>query len=519
MFKPENANNPINAPMFCMLLRKHLTGATVLGFGGKPYERIIDISFETKNELGDTVSEHLITELMGRRSNIILTDYSGKIIDCIKRSDLSGESVRAVFPGLEYSMPESQGRISPVKISFDIVFNSLSQKMGEIAEKAIIKCFDGFSPLLARETVFRATQDTSSILTDSNIKPISQSLISLFNDTNSGIFSPCILYENDKPRDFSAVDINMYGNLFCKKTYDSMSEVLENFYFERDRAERMRQKTANIRKKITTALERCRKKLLFQEQTLNDAERKDEYKKYGELITANLYNIKEPLSDKIVLPDFYNNMEPVSIPIDKSKSISSNAQIYFTKYRKSKTAVEITARERKKNIAEIEYLESILASTLLAENEQDIAQIKAELVDGKYIVPDKKSVKKNTKSKDVSPVSVNIDGFTVYIGKNNKQNDYITLKLGRTEDMWLHVKDFPGSHILIKSDGREVPDCVLLKSAQIAAYYSNARGGSKVAVDYTKVKNVKKPSGAKPGKVIYENYKTAYVEPAKEERK
>jgi len=503
--------NPLSAPLFCMLLRKHLGGGVLESVSGTPYERIVDFTFSAYNELGDKVTRRLTAELMGRFSNIILTDEEGRIIDCVRRVDLTVSSVRCLLPGLFYEQPPAHDKLDPSTASHSDIFTTLLSVDGDVrADKAIVRLFAGMSPLAAKEITFRATGDTDTPLTAANAKTIADVLAAFFEKVNNNQFTPCLLIDDDgRPADFAAYDVGCYGNLYKVVYFDSISAAMEEFYHKRDLIERMRQKSAALRKTASNILERYRRKLALQQETLASAADNERYRLYGEILTANLYK-GETSAPTIILENFYEDNSPITIPLDTAKSLSQNAQHYFTKYRKAKTAEKMAAEQIEINMREIEYVESVLAAIDNAETTAELSEIRTELVSGGYI----RETGKKQKPSPAVPLKLTVDGFEVYIGKNNRQNDFVTFKVGRTEDIWLHVKDMPGSHAIIKTlRDTPTPDSVIEKVACYAAFYSKGRTSPLVPIDYTTVKNVKKPPGAKPGMVIYDKYKTAYVKP------
>jgi len=505
--------NPIQAPMFCMLLRKHIGGGKIVSVTQPDFERVCDIEIESRNELSDTVTCHIYAEIMGRHSNIILTEES-KVIDSARRVDLSISTVRHILPGLTYTLPPAQDKINSVEVEEEKVFEELVKQSGEVlAEKAIVKTFRGTSPLFAREVSSKATGFTDARLEGENVLKVSKALWSEIELIKAKKFSPCILQdkESGKMIDFAAYNITHFGSLADVQKFESISEAMDAFYLRRDMWERMRAKSAAIRKTVSNALDRCKKKLVLHQEKLAESEKAEIYRIYGDLITANLYRI-EGGEEEVTLENYYDGNNPLKIPMDKSKSPQKNAALYYTKYRKLKTAKEIVGEQMKKNMAEIEYLQRVMSSIDISESESDLAEIRAELCDLKYIRTEQKG-KKGRKEQPSKPLEFQYDGYEILVGRNNRQNDLVTCRIGRSYDMWLHTKDIPGSHVLIKNQGVEIPDNVIEYAARLAAYYSSGRESDKLQVDYTIIKNVKKPAGAMPGKVIYENYKTAYVEP------
>jgi len=506
--------NPSAAPMFCMLMRKHIGSGRIKTITQPDFERVVDIEIESRNELGDVISCHIYAEIMGRHSNIILT-VGDKVIDSVKRVDLSISTVRHILPGITYSLPPRQDKINSQTVKEDEIFEILLKCPPQPIEKAIVKTFSGTSPLFGREISFLATGEISSMLEGASILAASKMLWKNLDKIQKGEFSPCIISdtETEKMIDFAAYNISLYGSLAKVAAFESISEAMDTFFLRRDLWERMRSKSHAVRKTVTNALERCRKKLQLHEEKLAECENADIFRIYGDLLTANLYKLSGG-EEEAEVENFYDDNKIIKIPLDKSKSPQKNAAIYYTKYRKLKTAKEITKEQMEKNLAEIEYLEAVLTSIDIAETENDLTEIRKELQSLKYIKTDG-GKKGKIKEKPSEPMMFTYEGYEILVGRNNRQNDTVTCRIGKSYDMWLHIKDAPGSHVLIKNQGVEIPDKVIEYAARLAAYYSSARESAMVEIDYTIIKNIKKPSGAMPGKVIYDKYKTAYVAPIK----
>lgn len=514
-FSAETKENPKTAPMFCMLLRKHLQSGKITEISQPDSERILKITVRTRNELGDLVDRHLIAELMGRNSNIILTDDSMRIIDAARHVDFTQSSVRQIMPGLTYQSPPPQDKTPVLDASREIRidFPDPSQPVS----KAIMAAITGISPVTAREIVWSVTGRTDTSCAGLSDK---DGIISALNAYRSKVlardFSPVLISESGSGRliDFSATGVKQYEGAAECTSYGSMSDVIEAFYRTRDTKERMRQKSADLLKLINANLERLSKKLIIQQNTLRDAENKDEYRKKGDLITAGAYAIKQGAKEA-VLPDYFTEGSPeITIPLSPQLSPIQNAQKYYKKYAKAKNAEIEVKKQLESTLADIEYLESTLA---LAENcleVSDINAIRTELASLGYIrrKTDTKKQKKEQQSKPHHFISS--DGFDIYVGKNNLQNDILTLKFANSSDIWFHTKKIHGSHTVIKLGvNKDVPKTTMMEAAQLAAYFSKARGSNQVPVDYTVIKNVKKPNGAKPGMVIYDNYNTIYTTP------
>ncbi len=499
--------NPINPPMFCMLLRKHLTSGKIVGVRQHELERIIIFDIESHDELGVLCEKRLIIEIMGKHSNIILVNADGKIIDSIFHVDITMSRVRQVVPGLMYALPPDNGKVNPLSLSDDEIASHFDIDICAVP-KMMVNTFMGISPMMAEECMINATTPSDAC----------KNFINLVNKLKSRDFHYAILYDalEKKPRDFAAVSIHQYGDAYVSEECDYISEALDLFYVRKAKAESMKQKSAFLEKLVSNHLDRCYKKLQIQAETLAKAENKDIYRIKGDLITANIYRIKKG-DREITLENFYENPpSEIKIALREDLTPSQNAAKYYAKYNKLKTAEVECARQKELNLAEIDYLESVYQALMDAENGADIAEIKDELTEEGYIRAHGRSKqKKNAASKPMEFVTP--DGISVLVGKNNKQNDYLTLKLARSTDIWLHTKNIHGSHAIIKTGGEDVPDSTIIAAACICAYYSKGRCGENVPVDYTFVKYVKKPSGAKPGMVIYTDNKTVYVTPDEEE--
>ncbi len=508
--------NPITAPMFCMLLRKHLGSGKIIAIEQVGFERIIKISVESYDELGDLTVKHIIAEIMGRNSNIILVNDDMKIIDSIKRVDFTVSTVRQVLPGLEYVLPPTQERTPLTDVDSDTAIDFTKPQP---AEKALMSSVSGISPLTAREVIYRALGRTDVNTAELNLNKqssVKAELIRLAENVKNGEFAPCVIKEKSSGRliDFSAIEIRQYEGLAEVTEAETLSAALDDFYSIRDMHERMRQRSADMVKLLNNAAERTEKKITILVKTLKDAENKDTYKIMGELITANLYRIKDG-DRELTAENYYDNMNEIKIPLLPELSASQNAQRYFKRYNKAKTAETESAKQLKNAREELDYIESTLAAVENAETETDLREIRAELIKEGYLK--RRQDNKRRKNKPSEPLHfVSSDGFDIYVGKNNTQNDYVTTKLANSSDLWFHTKNIHGSHTIIKLGiNKDVPRTTVIEAAQLAAYYSKARESSQVPVDYTKIKNVKKPNGAKPGMVIYEGYNTIYVTPHK----
>lgn len=498
--------NPQVPPMFCMLLRKHLISGKITKVYQHEFERIIMFDIEVRDELGVLSTKKLIIEIMGKHSNLILVNADGKIIDSIFHVDVTMSRVRQIVPGLMYTLPPNGGKLNPMLLTDDEIKSYFNCDFTAM-QKMMVNTFMGISPLVAEECMLDT--DTTIEVADNFVKLISKV-------KNKDFYYNVLIDKLEKkPRDFAAVTINQYGDAMASERCDYISEALDTFYVRKAKAESMKQKSAFLEKLVSNHLDRCYKKLQIQEETLRKAENKDVYRVKGDLITANIYRINKGDRD-IEVENFYENpTASIKISLCDELTPSQNAAKYYTKYNKLKTASVECAKQRELNLLEIDYLESVYQALMDAENSADINEIKDELAEQGYI---KSSVKgKQKKNHIAKPIEfLTDDGISVLVGKNNKQNDYLTLKLARSTDIWLHTKNIHGSHTIIKTNGQAVSDDTIITAAKICAYYSKARNGENVPVDYTFVKYVKKPSGAKPGMVIYTDNKTVYVTPDEE---
>lgn len=509
--------NPVTAPLFCMLLRKHIGSGKITAIEQPGFERILKISVESYDELGDLTTKHLIVEIMGRYSNIILINDDGRVIDSIKHVDESVSSVREILPGGVYEAPPVQKKTPLTEFGADSVLD-LGKPFK--ADKALLDSIAGISPLTAREmvySVFGTTDVNSQQININKAAELKLAVIKLAKQVTDGSFSPCLITDKSSGRiiDFSAFDIRQYEDMAEVTRYDTMNSLVDAFYYKRDMHERMRQKSADLTKLLNNHIERTAKKLGILERTLRDAENRDKYKIYGDLLTANIYRLEDGMKS-IEVDNYYDpENKPVKITLDPSLSPAMNAQRYYKKYNKAKTALTEATKQIKAAKEDLRYLESTLLMVENTEAVEDINAIRAELGEQGYITRKQKAVKRRGGAPKSKPMHfVSSDGLDIYVGRNNTQNDYLTLRLANTSDWWFHTKDIHGSHVIIKLGiDKDVPKNTILEAAQLAAYYSQARESSQVPVDYTMIKNVKKPNGAKPGMVIYEGYNTVYVKP------
>ncbi len=498
-----NKQGPLTAPNFCMLLRKHIQGGRITSVSQMGLERIVTIEIEHLDEMGDLCRKKLIFELMGKHSNIIFTDSENKIIDSIKRVSFAVSSVREVLPGKDYVYPPTQDKAELLECSSEgKVLDALNPHSPSF--KAIYGGFRGISPALANELCYRAKVDADKPLgdmSDEEKNALEKELLKLAEDINNGCYKPCIAYKNGVPVEYSSVDLTMYDHEGVTKNHiDSISQLLEQFYKEKNLSVRIRQRSADLRHIVQVALERNVKKYDLQLRQLKDTEDRDKYRLYGELLTAYAYQIKA--GSKSATVDNYYTGEKINIPLDESKTASENAQRYFDKYGKLKRTYEALTGLIEEVAAETEHLRSVQTALDIALAEEDLTEIRQELAESGYIKKKNTGKKEKVTSKPFHYISS--DGIDLYVGKNNFQNDELTFKFANSGDWWFHAKKIPGSHVVMKlKQGQEVPDRAFEEAAKLAAYYSQGRGQDKVEVDYVRRKEVKKPNGAKPGFVVY----------------
>lgn len=510
-YSPENPPAP---PMFCMLLRKHLSGAVLTDIRQHELDRVLFFDFDASNEIGDKVKLCLCVEIMAQYSNIILIDAKGKIIDSLKRVDFTKSSMRQVLPSLDYNLPPQQGKINLLKDGSDIAIQKIFMQDSKSLSSAILNSLMGVSPIVCREISSLCCEEdlpVSQLNEDVKLKLKTQ-LDNIINILSKEKTMPTILYdENKKPMDFSFLNIAQYGPLTEKQAFENFSGLLDSFYFERDKIERISRRSQDLRKNLTTIFERTVKKLDLQKAELEQCADREKIRIFAELITAHQYLLKKgsPYYD---LPNYYDNDNILRVPADPALTPMQNSQKYYKEYKKSYTAEKMLKELIKSGADELIYIETVLDSLTRADSERELAEIRQELSDVGYI-----RLKKQGKSKQPAPLPpicfYSSDGFKILVGRNNFQNDKLSLKSAEKSDIWLHTKDFPGAHVIIVGNRKPISDTAINEAAIIACVYSKASNSSQVPVDYTQVRNLKKPNGAKPGKVIYHIYNTLYVTP------
>jgi predicted ribosome quality control (RQC) complex YloA/Tae2 family protein len=510
---PENPKAP---PMLCMLLRKHLYGARISQIRQPSLERVLCLDFDAVNELGDTIQLTLVMEIMGRYSNIIFVDENGKIIDALKRVDAEMSSERLVMPGLTYRLPPPQDKVCLLNNSVGDIIGRIKSIPGDmLLNKALLKTMQGVSPVVCRE-IEHLTGHGNDITIKSMDEQLFERLaffLSRTADTVKNINGKpyIIVNKNRKPIDFSFLNIEQYGIAAVVKQCGSFSELLDEFYGERDRIERMRARSQDLLRILTNASNRLSRKINIQKAELSHCAERDKLRIYGDLINSNLYNIEKG-SSSVKLQNFYDeNLKTVEIKLNPALSTSQNAQKYYKEYHKQRTAEKMLTEQINQAQQELQYLETVFEELSRAGMERDLSEIREELMEQGYIrVP--KGKKKNPVS--LGPMKFkSTDGFEILVGRNNRQNDRLTMKQAKKHDIWLHTKNIPGSHTIIVTDGKQVSEKAIFEAATLASYNSRGKDSTQVPVDYTEVKNVSKPQGAKPGMVIYVKYKTIFVTP------
>lgn len=509
--------NPEKPPMFCMLMRKHLLGGRILGVSQPPMERVVEFQLEVLDELGFRVSRRLLVEMVGRQANVILVDEEGRIVDCIRRSerDLStlkdGEMVRQMMAGFFYEAPPVQKKLNPAEETVEAVEASLYTATGQL-HKFLLATYSGLSPLLCREIAWQITGAVDTRIEElSSAKKVAvvELLMALVHGKHT--IAPCILEDQGKPRDFSFVEIGQYEDMYTVLPQASISTLLDHFYQEQERSDRVRQKGQGLLKTLSNARDRVAKKIPLQEQELLETEHRDRMRELGDIVTANLHRMEQGMS-VLVAEDFYNpDGGTVEIKLDPLRSPQKNAAAYYKDYNKAKKANEMLQILLAKGKAELEYLNSVIEHSNFAQGEQDLMELRQELEDTGYL---KKNTKQKGKQKRLQgkPMEfVSSSGLRISVGKNNLQNDMLTTKQAYKSDIWFHTQKIHGSHVILWAEGKEPDVQSLEEAASLAAWFSQAGGSGKVPVDYTPVKYVKKPNGARPGMVIYTTYETMLV--------
>ncbi|OAA89243.1 Rqc2 family fibronectin-binding protein [Clostridium coskatii] len=508
----KSKQNPLQPPMFCMVLRKHLSPSKLVDIRQLDTDRIVFLDFESSDELGFNSIYTLVIEIMGRHSNITLVRKRDNLImDSIKHITPEINTVRSLFPGIKYVFPPTSNKLNPLSFTKEDFVKFLTTTSTKIDKSFFSKVFTGISSSFSKELSYKLNSE-KDFSGNNNLDFLYDSCRKIFDEVINDNFYFASYIENEKVKDFYCYKLT-YLNKCKEKYYTTPSQLIEEFYYEKDKCDRLSNKSSDLSKLININLERCTKKIKILTDNIKEAKNKDTFRIYGELLTSQIYNIKKGDSH-IGIQNYYSEkMEYLDIKLDKNKTPSENIQRYFKKYNKLKKTEQAANEQLKIAKEEMEYLTSVMTNIKNCENYDDIEEIKRELMESGYIKFKKSNTKK--KGRDSKPMKfVSSDGIEIYVGKNNLQNDYLTLKFGDKRDIWLHTKEIPGSHVIIKNFGK-VPDKTLEEAANLAAYYSKAKNSSKVAVDYTEIKNVHKPNGAKPGMVIYYTNQTIYTEPTK----
>lgn len=496
-----NKPSPLTAPNFCMLLRKHLSGGRILSVRQPSLERVLRFEIEHLDEMGDLCKKYLIAEIMGKHSNLIFCTDTDQIIDSIKHVSAQMSSVREVLPGRTYFIPDTQEKANPLTVPEEDFLSAVGGKAAKLS-KALYTSLTGLSPVAAEEICARASLESdraAGSYTKEELIHLYRTLVRYLEPVRSGDYEPAIYYDGKTPLEFSCLPLSIYNH--CRReTFSSVSKVLEQYYAEKNTLTRIRQKSTDLRRIVQTSLERNVKKYDLQAKQLKDTEKREKYRIYGELINTYGYDV-EPGSRSFEAQNYYTG-ETVTIPLDPQIPVQENAKKYFDKYGKLKRTFEAVTTLLAETGSEIEHLRSIQTALDIALQEEDLVQIKEELMESGYIR------KRNPGSRRPKITSrpfhyVSGDGYHMYVGKNNLQNDELTFQTAKGNDWWFHAKGAPGSHVIVQTNGDELPDRTFEEAARLAAYYSSNRGADKVEIDYVEKKHVKKPNGSKPGFVVY----------------
>ncbi|WP_163101441.1 Rqc2 family fibronectin-binding protein [Peribacillus alkalitolerans] len=496
----ETPDNPKEPPMFCMLLRKHLEGYIIEDIVQKELDRIIIFEIKGRNEIGDISYKQLIVEIMGRHSNIILIDKErGMILDSIKHVSYAVNSYRAILPGQDYKYPPEQDKQNPLTVEEEDILRKIDFNSGKL-DKQLVQQFAGVSPMLAKEIISRSGL--------ANRETVPKTFMNIMEEVKVSAYVPSIM-EHDRKESFYFLSLNQFNG--SKMTYPTLSEMLDRYYFGKADRDRIKQQAQDLERFILNEKEKNEKKIGKLEKTLEESKNADQLQLYGELITANMYQLQKGMKEVTVVNYYEEDETYVMIPLDPLKGPSDNAQKYFTRYQKSKNSIDIVKEQIRIAEEEVSYFDALLQQ-LDSASPRDIEEIREELTEGGYIKQrQRKGPKKNTNTKPQLEKYISSTGDEILVGKNNKQNEYLTNKLANRDEIWFHTKDIPGSHVVIRN---ESPSHETIREAAIlAAYFSKAKESSSVPVDYTKIRHVKKPNGSKPGFVIYDNQQTVYVTP------
>ena len=504
--------NPETPPMFCMLLRKYFLGGRILGISQPSMERLLDFKFETLSELGDRVERRLVLECIGRKSNLIMLDDAGRITDCLRRADADLSAQRPVMPGLFYQLPASTGKLDPTAMAEEertaLILSQAPE--GEGQDKWLLDTFSGISPLVARELEFQS---------GGSREELAVRMTKLTGIIERRDFTPVTLVREGKSFEFSFMPILQYGPSVELKRYESFSQMLDDYYEQKEAQERVKQRGQDFICSVTQARNRTVRKIANQERDLRNAADREKMRRYGDIITTNFYQMRKGQT-VLRAQDYYDpDCAEVEIPLDPLLTPQQNAAKYYKDYKKAQKAEEMLAIQLDKNRRELDYLDSVLQTISMSEGDRDLQEIRQELMENGYLRQHKRKMTAKGKQKIVrsKPMEFRSSaGLTILVGKNNSQNDRLTLKDADKRDIWLHVQKLHGSHVILKTGGAEPDETSLTEAAMLAAWFSQGKDSGQVPVDYTPVRVVKKPAGAKPGFVIYNTYNTMYVTPAEE---
>ena len=504
--------NPETPPMFCMLLRKHFTGARLLELTQPSMERLLDFRFETLDELGDRTERRLVLECIGRKANLIMLDGAGRITDCMRRTDGDLSVKRPLMPGLFYQPPEPTGRLDPAAMSPDGLRTHVLAKApeGDGQDRWLLDSFNGLSPLIARELAFQG---------EGTKEGLAERFGQLMDRVRAGDYTPTVLIRDGKPMEFTFMPVLQYGPGVELRRCATFSELLDGFYAEKEAQERVRQRGQDFIRSVTQARNRTAKKIANQEGDLRSAADRDRLREYGDLITANFHRMSRGQS-VLRAENFYApDAAGVDIPLDPLLTPQQNAAKYYKDYKKARKAEEMLTIQLEKNRAELDYLDSVLEMIRLSEGDRDLQEIRQELMDNGYLKQHKRNMTAKGRMKLVRSKPMEFrssSGLTILVGKNNSQNDRLTLREADKRDLWLHAQKLHGSHVILKTGGAEPDEQSLTEAALLAAWFSQGRESGQAPVDYTPVRAVKKPAGARPGYVIYHTYRTVYVTPSED---
>lgn len=503
--------NPLTPPMFCMLMRKHLTSSKLINVETLARERIVIFTFECFNEFGDKVTRRLAVEIMGKHSNIILIDENGIITDSVKRIDFTTSSVRQILPGLRYEYPPMQDKLDPLGTDIEALVCAIVSHRDMSLDKAILQSIQGFSPVVCREIAYQSLRGDIKDICDMNEDEIIKLKV-ILKRLLSEPKTPCLVLDKDgkRPIEFSFTEIHQYGTAGITKILSSFSELVDTAFEQKAKADTQKRKQDDVLRILSTSCERISRKLAAQKSDLALCADKDKYRKYGDLISSNIWQIEKGAAS-CTLEDYFDGGK-ITIPLDVMLSPAQNAQRYYKKYRKADTAEKMLTKQIEDSENELKYIDTVFDELTRAETLTEIAEIREELIQSGYARAVKSG--KPLKQKESLPNSfITDDGITVLCGRNNVQNDKLTLKTAQNGFIWLHVKNIPGCHTVIMENADNVPERTLIQAAVLAATFSKAADSNQVPVDYTLIKHVHKPSGAKPGMVIYTNQKTLFVSP------